>query len=369
MIKHTIFKPKTHTPCVHGLNQLSLFKNRDLLNITTKLSILVAFIAPLVILFALNPFDHFLKLSAQDSFQLMWKGRTFQLFFVWLIALELILSWQNIKLKISKQNKAEIFTYAILLLLPSFYVIAENYFGLNSIIVNWATLNGVAFSDSMPLALEYLAFSLFFCLMLFAAYRWKGLKDFVLPAFFVGLVGILYTIDNVFPYGQFTPFQLLVPTTSILAGGVLGLLGYSTVHGTENSMPTLQVSGPLGTAKFAIAWPCAGIESLLIFTAVALLFLKRMPFSLNAKLGVFVLGTSITYLINVIRISTIFLIGMQYGETSNQVQMFHFYYGPLYAMTWIVSYPLIVLATRSLWKKIRKPQPIQLDPALPKSVH
>jgi thaumarchaeosortase len=350
---------------VQRLKQLRLLKNRDFSTTFVKILPLVAFTFPLALLFLLNPIDPFLKLSAQDSFQLMWKGRTFQLFFVWLVALELILGWENIKLKITKHNKVEIL---VILLLPSLYLTAENYLGLNNVIVNWAALNGIAFSDSMPLAFEYLVFSFFFCLMIFAAFGRKGLKDFILPALFVGLVGFLYTIDNVFPYGQFTPFQLLVPTTSILAAGVLGSMGYSTISGLENGMPTLQVSGSLGTTKFAIAWPCAGIESLLIFTAVALLFLKRMPISWRAKIGLFAFGAAITYLINVMRIATIFIIGMQYGATSNQVQMFHFYYGPLYAMAWIISYPLIVLASHTLWKKIRKPRSIQPNPALPKSV-
>jgi thaumarchaeosortase len=348
---------------VRRLNQLNLLKNRDLSAVLFKILPLAAFVAPMALLYFLNPFDPFLKLSAQDSFQLMWKGRTFLLFFVWLMALELILSWESIESKIRKHNKVTILSYVLSLLLPSMWVIAENYFGLNSVIANWASQSGVAFSDSMPLAFEYLAFSFFFCLMTIALFGRKGLKIFVLPALFVGLVGVLYTIDNVFPYGQFTPFQLLVPTTAMLASGVLGIMGYNTFSGTENGMPTLQVSGSLGTAKFAIAWPCAGIESLLIFTAVALLFLKRMPISWKAKVGFFAFGAAITYLINVLRIAAIFTIGMQYGATSDQVQMFHFYYGPLYAMAWIVSYPLLVLAGHGFWRKTRKPQPTQLTPA------
>ena len=60
-----------------------------------------------------------------------------------------------------------------------------------------------------------------------------------------------------------------------------------------------------------------------------------------------------------------FNIGMEFGVTSNQVQTFHFYYGPLYTMAWIISYPLIILASQGLWRKIKisKPQPIPLSPA------
>jgi len=347
---------------VHLLNPLYLLRNRVSWLALIKILPLAAFVAPIVLLFVLNPFDPFLKLSAQDSFQLMWKGRTFQLFFVWLLSLELILSWETIKLRISKHNKAVVFFYVIGLLLPSLYVIGENYFCFNNVIANWASQSGVVFFESMPVAVEYLVFAFFFCFLTFAIFGRKGLKIFALPALFVSLVGALYTVDNVFPYGQFTPFQLLVPTTALLASSVLGIIGYNTVFGTENGMPTLQASGSLGTAKFAIAWPCAGVESLLIFTAVTLLFLKRMPVSWKTKLGLFAFGAAITYLINVLRIATIFTIGMQYGASSNQVQMFHFYYGPLYAMAWILSYPLILLGTHRLWTRTRTPQPTPLTP-------
>jgi thaumarchaeosortase len=194
----------------------------------------------------------------------------------------------------------------------------------------------------------------------------KGLTGFALPTLFAALIGIIYTIDNVFPYGTFTPFQLLVPTTANLAANVLNLWGYTTLPGIDaaTGMPTLEVSGALGSAQFAIAWPCAGIESLLIFTAVALLFLKRMHISWKTKIGFFAVGVAITYFINVLRIATIFKIAIQSGNVDSEaVKMFHFYYGPLYAMAWIVAYPLIILLSVGLWQKLRKPQPKPQAPA------
>jgi hypothetical protein len=128
-----------------------------------KILPLIAFAVPMALLFFLNPMDPYLKVSAQDSFQLMWKGRTFQLFFIWLVALEFILSWENIKLKMESKNKTRVVVFALVLLLPTLYVLFENYFGLNSAIVSWATQSGIAFSESMPLAIEYLIFSLLFC--------------------------------------------------------------------------------------------------------------------------------------------------------------------------------------------------------------
>jgi thaumarchaeosortase len=260
----------------------------------------------------------------------MWKGRTFQLFFIWLVALEFILSWETIKLKINRQNKASSLAFGLVLLLPTLFVVLEYYFGLNGAIANWALQSGIAakpFSDSMPLAIEYLVFSILFSLTVFLSFGKKGLTGFALPALFVGLVGVLYTIDNVFPYGQFTPFQLLVPTTASLAAGVLSLMGNTALLGTDvaTGMPLLDVTGPLGTAKFTIAWPCAGIESLLIFTAVALLFLKRMNISWKVKTWLLCLRCSGDLLINVLRIANLFILGTQFGVESSQVQSFHFY--------------------------------------------
>lgn len=324
-------------------------------DVIIKLLPLFAFVAPLAILYFLNLPDPYLGPSSQYSFQLMWKGRTFQLFFVWLMALEFILSWETISAKINKQNKAGLIAVATVLLLPTLYVILEYFFGLNAAIATLAQQNGVTFYNSMPIAMEYFVFAALFCLTIFLCLGKKGLRGFALPALFAALIGIIYTIDNIFPYGQFTPFQLLVPTTATLASFVLRSMGYSVLPGTDSGMPTLQVTGALGTAKFAIAWPCAGIESLLIFTAVTLLFLQRMPLSWKAKAGYFLFGAAVTYFINVLRIATMFIIGVGAGGDINapQVQNFHFYYGPLYSIAWIISYPLIILVSQGLWRKIK----------------
>ena len=321
-------------------------------NTLLKLLPLVSFSVPLLWLYFLDA----------GSFELMWKGRTFQLFFIWLIALELILNWETIQpKKIDKATSAKTLAFVAALLLPTLYVVTSNYLGLNTAIAEASRQSGVTWWESMALSTEYLVFAVLFCVMIFLQFGKKGLENFSVPAFFLGIVGALYTIDNVFPYGQFTPFQLLVPTTATLAANLLNLMGYQTSLSTASTMPQLTATdpaNPLHTTTYDIAWPCAGIESLLIFTVVSLLFLKRMPISWKAKTAYFVVGAAVTYLINILRIATIFTIGMNGGD----VQLFHFYYGPLVSIAWIVLYPLIILGSRSLWRKIsdkrggKKPQ-------------
>ena len=316
-----------------------------------KLLPLLAFAVPLLGLYFLDP----------GSFELMWKGRTFQLFFIWLIALELILGWETLQTKKIKPISTRSFAFIITLLLPTIYVIISNYLGLNTIIADWARQSGIMWADSMPLSTEYLVFTVLFCLIVLLPFGIKGLTNFSVSAFFLGIVGALYTIDNVYPYGQFAPFQFLVPTTATLAANVLGLMGYTTkLSMIENpiygSMPYLSVKHLNSNewVGFGIAWPCAGIESLLIFTVTILLFLKRTPLSWKSKITYFAIGALVTYFINILRIATIFTIGMEYGELSPQVQLFHNLYGPLYSIAWIISYPLIILGSQSLWNRIKR---------------
>ncbi len=317
-----------------------------------KLLPLLAFAVPLLWLYFLDP----------GSFELMWKGRTFQLFFIWLIALELILGWETLQTKKIKPVSTRSFAFIITLLLPTIYVIISNYLGLNTIIADLARQSGIMWADSMPLSTEYLVFTILFCLIVFLPFGIKGLTDFSVPVFFLGIVGALYTIDNVYPYGQFAPFQFLVPATATLAANALGLMGYNTnlfikedsYFGSLPFLTAVDPNDPSRNATFGIAWPCAGIESLLIFTVTILLFLKRTPFSWKNKTIYFAIGAFVTYFINILRIATIFTIAIEYGELSPQVQMFHNLHGPLYSIAWIISYPLIIFASQSLWNRIKK---------------
>ncbi len=250
-------------------------------DVIAKLLPLLAFAVPLALLFVLNPADPYLQVSAQGSFQLMWKGRTFQLVLHLAYPARVHPQLGHLQTKNKHAKPRKLAAFAVALLIPTLYVVSEYYLGLNGAIANWSSRTGVAFYDSMPLSIEYLVFSVLFCLIALFYFGKKGLGEFALPGLFAALVGVIYTIDNVFPNGEFTPFQILVPTTATLAAKILNWLGCVTSMTTVNGMPTLQATGPLGTTKFSIAWPCAGIESFLIFTAVVLLFLAADAYLLE----------------------------------------------------------------------------------------
>ena len=320
-------------------NIIQIFKKN--IHIIVKISPILSFAVPFLILYFLYP----------NSFEATWKGRTYYLFFLWLFFLEIIPNWEELQTKkISDMKLARKIALIISLLIPTIYVIVANFYGLNYAIEKLAEQRNIPFASWMPLATEYLVFASLFALIILLEYGISGSKDFSLSTVFLGIIGVIYTIDNVYPYGNFTPFQIIVPTTAMLAANVLNLMGYQTRFLPPlEGMPTLRAWNSQGAWAAHIGWPCSGVESLLIYTVTILLFLKKTAIPWKHGIVYFIIGAIVTYLVNILRIVTIFIIGINRGD----VWAFHDLYGQLYSIFWIVSYPLIIIVSRALWRKIR----------------
>jgi thaumarchaeosortase len=309
----------------------------------------LALIAPIVLLYALYP----KSFEGDPTWEGSWQGRFFYIFFLWLLLLETILSWDTLeKNKITRIGSKRTVALIMVSALPMIYVIAANFLGANAIIVDLAKQQSIHFSNLIPLVVEYFIFAVLFNVIILLMYGKQGIKNFSISAFFLIIIGMLYTIDDVYPYGRFTPFQLIVPTTACLAANVLNLMGYHTLWlGNQNGMPTYIAWDAHGnySQAFSIAWPCAGVESLLIYTATILLFLKRSAIPRWHKVIYFVIGAVVTYFINVLRIVSIYLTSINHGDWLR----FHNIFGPLCSISWIISYPLIIVGSQLLWSRIK----------------
>ena len=332
------------------------------INNVSKLLPLIAFSIPFAILYVLNP----------DSFELMWKGRTFYIFFLWLILMELILNWDKMgPPKIRHLKSVRTLGFITAIILPFLYILAANWWGLNSAILNFGTSDIARYINLpsqqyaniviyLPLSIEYLVFTILFVFLASTYFGRDQLSSFSLSTVFLGVVGIIYTIDTLFPYGRFSPFQMIVPTTTSLAATVLNVMGFSTLmttkgYGQYGMLTTLTVTAQNGAnAVFNIAWVCSGIESLLIYSIVTLLFLKNTVISTKQRILYFAVGAGITYFINALRIATIFIIAINEGVNSSAVQTFHNFTGQLYSISWIMAYPLIILACQSCWSRMSR---------------
>lgn len=306
---------------------------------------IVSFLIPVFLLYCIYPNTY------EPVWTGTWKNRMYYLFFIWILVLETILSWKELKTKRLDPRSAKSILVVVTLLLPTIYVILANYFGLNATIVNISKNYNVreGWAELMPLSTEYLVFAALFALIIASVSSLQGLKDYLISTFLLGLVGAIYMVDNIYPFGAFTPFQILVVPTAMCASTFLGMMGYTTSLSTQGGMPVLTASSSNG-ANFGaqIAWPCSGVESLLIYTLVILLFLRKSAIPLAHKIVYFVVGAIVTYLINVLRIITLFAIAINGGDWG----LFHDYYGSLYSISWIICYPLIIIGAQMLSERI-----------------
>jgi exosortase/archaeosortase family protein len=334
-------------------------------HIVTVLLPILSFVPAFLILYSLYAW----------SFQQTYDGRTFLLIFLWLVVLESILSWENLqKNKMTKLRSIRTPLFVMVLLLPTVYVVAANYYGINAVISNLAsqyispaytrafgsgytglTQINIA-ARGLTISFEYLIFAAFFCLMILLAYGIKTLTDFSLSITFLGIFGLLFTMSELYPT-NLTPLMIPVPITAMLAAIVLTHIGYHTIlyfTTSMTSMPLLIAVNQNGQSFSAsIDWTCAGVESLLIYTILILLFLRKTLIPWEYKIVYFAIGAVVTYFINILRITYLFVLGVEYGGSSAIWQNFHNYYAMLYSIGWIVSYPLIVIGSQALWGKIR----------------
>jgi thaumarchaeosortase len=324
---------------------------RKLTHALFKILPIIAFVPPFLILYSLYPWN----------FEATWKGRLFYIFFIWLAALEVIMSWENLGSKVKKLVSARNAVFITSLLLPTAYVIVSNFFGLNTLITSWSQSINVGLPGDMPLSIEYLVFATLFVLMVWSEFGIAGLKDSAISSLFLAMIGIIFTIDSLYPNGSFTPFQALVPATSNLAASFFNLMGYKATTSNfllsgswvtqlqvQNPRAPIDVVNGTNPVAFNVAWPCAGVESLIIYTGTILIALKGSAWSWIRRAAYFSFGAIVTYFINVLRIATFVVLGMQFGDNSPQITDFHNLYGSLYSITWIISYMLILMGIQTL---------------------
>jgi len=291
-----------------------------------------------------------------ESYNVTWKGRAYYIFFLWLVFLEVVLNWGKIKAKVNALKSKRFLASAIAAFLPIIYILIIDFLGIGKIIIDsFPKYYGMSFwAESMPLAIEYIVLAALFSLTAALTYGVEGLRHFTLSISLLSAIGLIFLVDNFYPYGEFTPFQILAPATTMLASEILSLMGYrAEVKGQSYGAVVMKVWRDGDKASFGIAWPCSGVESLIIYSVVTALFLKDSSFSRKQKILYFLVGAIITYIINALRIAKIFIIAVEYGVTSPEVRRFHDYYGPLCSVTWIAAYQLIMVITQLLLEKMR----------------
>jgi thaumarchaeosortase len=308
--------------------------------------------------------------NAGFLFQITWKGRMFLLFFLGLFMIETVAGFKWLKeAEIRHRRKSRTAAAIICALVPLAYIIVVNYLGFGQIVIGageairldyWKTSNPLNWPNSVnidwPLSLEYVVFTVSFVATVLLAYGKRGVKAFCLTAALVAGVSIVYMIDTMYPFGAFTPFQIFVLPTSACAAGLMQAMGfhftmmYSPGYGPT---PLISVNANGASSAAGVAWPCAGVHSLVLYAVFTLLLFTKINISAFRKSIYFVVGLAGTFVINAFRIVGYFVVLVGQGQDSALI--FHNIYGEIFFYTWMLLFALLIMSIQrfSLVDKVR----------------
>jgi len=328
--------------------------------------LLVCFTLPIALLAVIDylNIESFVAFNSSFLFEETWKGRMFYLFFIWLFFIESIIDWKKI-VERKPQNRARILACFTCALIPTIYVLVVNFVpNASQTILSIGQDVGI-YGDFLtfhwPLSLEYLIFLVFFASATLLAYGKRALT-FSISLSLLGVIASAYMIDTIYPFGLFNPLQLFALPTAASTAAFFELLGYQAtlsfpylykVGSQYSRLPYLSITSGSKSAGALIGWPCAGVHSLLLYILIILVFFKRSEILSFRKAVYFIFGLFGTYFVNILRIYSILVIQMNYGQDAATV--FHNNYGELYFFTWIFLYILLIVCIQRfmLVEKIR----------------
>lgn len=285
-------------------------------------------------------------------FEETWKGRMFYLFFVWLFFIEFVTSRDQIlRKKPTKRLAIGIFC----LLIPTMYIIFVNAVpGATKVILDLGQYLGInepvdresLLTFHWPLSIEYLVLWLSFTLAVIFAYGLLGLKTFSISISLLGVITAAYMINTLYPSELSVHLLITFPTTA-LSAALLHILGYTVVLSfpyparPNYKLPLLTVRYGSTSYSAVVDWPCSGVHSLILYVLIIFVFFKRSEFSSFRKAVYFICGFFGTYFVNVLRVASILIIGLNSG--SQAALTFHDTYGELYFLTWMLFYILLII--------------------------
>lgn len=290
------------------------------------------------------------------AFELTWKGRLFLLVFVWLFVIESAMDWKKFGDEKPK-NRYLMIASLICALIPLIYVVSVQFLGLDLTVLSIGRdVFGIGVAGSAnesleflsyqwPVSCEYIVFTVFFSISILLAYKLKGLKTLSISLILLAGMGFAYLFDTIFPFGVFRPLAAFAVPTAAVAAALFDLLGYSVmlvypIHTANSALPSLTVHAGREHATVAIAWACAGVQSLLLYTLIILVFFKKSDFSAFRKLAYFIIGAFGTFFVNVFRVYSIVMVMLTEGQAAGMD--YHDIYGELYAVIWILMYILLI---------------------------
>lgn len=188
-------------------------------------------------------------------------------------------------------------------------------------------------TDNWTTSIDFIVFTVYITGLIISFYGVKSLKYFLWPILYMIALIAAFLLDAAYPYADFVLFQWWVPGIVLIVARLLQAFGVNVIYG-KNSLTTPR------TGTVIIAWPCAGIHSLLIYTAVAFSFLQFLNIPRIRKIVYLSIGFFGTYIVNALRIAAIIFACYYFNA---DIYLMHSYMGELFFIAWIVVFLFIVV--------------------------
>ena len=192
-----------------------------------------------------------------------------------------------------------------------------------------------------PLEYHLLALPIFVSGLVLLFFTPQALRHFAFPVVFLFFL-IPPPSELLFAAGSF-----LSTLSAMVSTGVASLLGVSSILISEYSNPVIQILRADGAlVNFTVDIACSGIYSLIGFFMFGTLIAYIIRDKLWKRIGLLLLGIPIIYFLNVLRITSLLVIGFHYGESLG-LQIFHSIGGwvPVFLGTF-----LLVFASEKIFK-------------------
>lgn len=194
-------------------------------------------------------------------------------------------------------------------------------------------ISGWWLHNNWTVSIDFIVFTIYTVGVTISFFGVKSLRYFLAPIFYSVVLVSAFLIDAAYPLGRFTVFQRWVPGIVFLVANLLRIFGVNITYSKD-------VLYTPKSGMVLVGWPCAGIHSLLIYTAVAYSFLQNLDVSKLRKLTYLFLGLIGTYIVNILRIWAI-IFGNYYFNWD--INMAHYYTGEIFFIIWIMIFLFIVV--------------------------
>jgi exosortase len=168
-----------------------------------------------------------------------------------------------------------------------------------------------------PLEYHMVALPIFIAGLTLLLFNKQTLRQLAFPIVFLIL---LTPPPSEFIYALGSTFSVI---SSEVSYAIVSALGIPATLISEYGNPIIQITTPSQTTiSFAVDIACSGIYSLvgfLVFAVFVTYIIRDKPWK---KLALFLTGLSLIYILNIIRITTILIIGYHLGEET-ALQLFH----------------------------------------------